>query len=149
MAEQPPEKKKKLTDRQNLFCRFKAKGKSNADAYRDAFNNKAGDPNIHQKASVLMAMPKIQERIKELQAAEGREYIWTRNMAIMYLIEIVENEVAAFALGAIKELNVMHGFDKPLPGVNEADEDPIGITVTVHDARKPTAQAATQPQEVH
>ena len=149
MSDKPIEKKKKLTDRQNLFCRFKVRGKSNADAYRDAFANNGDLSNVSIKASQLMAMPKIQERIKELQAAEGREYIWTRNMAIMYLIEIVENEVAAFALGAIKELNVMHGFDKPLPGVNEADEDPIGITVTVHDARKPTTQAATQPQEVH
>lgn len=139
----------KLTKSQEMFCRLKALGKTGADAYRESFNSNAKDQTIYQKASILMAMPKIKNRIAELQKSETQTYLWTRNMAIMYLLEIVEKKVPAFALGAIKELNIMHGFDKPLPTANDSDEDPIGITVTVHDARKLTAQAATQLQEIH
>ncbi len=128
-----------------MFCRLKAIGKTGAVVYRESFNSNAKDQTIYQKASILMAMPKIKDRIKELQKSEDQTYLWTRNMAIMHLLEIVEKKVPAFALGAIKELNIMHGFDKPLPTVNESDEDPIGITVTVHDARK----SQVQSQEIH
>lgn len=148
MKERQPQKEK-LTDKQELFCRFKANGKTGSDAYRAAFNSKASNQVLSQKACILGAMPKIQARIEELKAPEKDNYIWTRNIAVMHLLKIVESEIPAFALGAIKELNVMHGFDKPLPSANEADEDPIGITVTVHDARKPTAQAVSQQQEIH
>ena len=133
----------KLTNKQELFCRLKAMGKTGADAYRGAFDSKAKDQTIYQKASILMATPKIKDRIKEICQSEEQTYLWTRNMAVMHLLKIVEDGVAAYAIGAIKELNVMHGFDKPLPSTNEADENPIGITVTVHDARK------IQPQEIH
>ena len=128
--------KEKLTDRQNLFCRLRANGQTCIDAYKAAYNSNAKSQIISQKASALMANPKIKERIAKLQGISKQDYLWTRQMAVMHLINIVENEVAAFALGAIKELNMMHGFDKPIPTPENGDELPMSITVTINDARK-------------
>ena len=130
------EVKSKLTDRQNLFCRLRANGQTCIDAYKASYKSNAKSQIISQKASALMANPKIKARIAELQGVSKQDYLWTRQMAVMHLINIVENEVAAFALGAIKELNMMHGFDKPIPTPENGDESPVSITVTINDARK-------------
>ena len=59
-----------LTPKQERFAQEVASGKTQADAYRAAFNCAKSKPNtIHRKASELMGDGKIAARVKELQGA--------------------------------------------------------------------------------
>lgn len=59
----------KLTPKRERFCQEIVKGKSQADAWRKAFNaTRMKDKTIHEAASRLMANSKILARIREIQA---------------------------------------------------------------------------------
>lgn len=61
--------KTELTPKQEQFCRHLAVGCSQSDAYRKAFKpKKAKASSIHCNASKVMALTKVQQRIKELSA---------------------------------------------------------------------------------
>ena len=58
-----------LTPKQEMFAQEVASGKSQADAYRTAYNVKQGTKpdSIHQRASSLMANVKIASRVNEIR----------------------------------------------------------------------------------
>lgn len=59
----------KLTPKQERFCQNIAKGLSQADAYRDAYDcEDMVDNSVYKEACLLMNNPKITERLKELTA---------------------------------------------------------------------------------
>lgn len=57
----------KLTPKQERFCQNIAKGLSQADAYRDAYDcEDMVDNSVYREACLLMNNPKITQRVKEL-----------------------------------------------------------------------------------
>lgn len=60
--------RQKLTEKQEAYCRARASGKNQSDAYREAYPNQHLKPEIlWKKASELEAKGKVQGRIEQLQ----------------------------------------------------------------------------------
>ena len=106
----------KLTAKQEAFAQAIASGMTQADAYRTAYNAAKMLPeSIWSKASEVMADVKVSSRVSELKAATASKALWTRERSVLALASIADsseakaNEITA----AIKELNLMHGFNAP------------------------------------
>lgn len=116
-----------LTAKQEAFAQAIASGKTQADAYRlayDAENMK--DETIWSKASVLMADGKVSARVDELRKAIENRQLWTREMSVKALIGAYKEGTAAVKINAVKELNAMHGFNAPTKlDVTTRSLDPI------------------------
>lgn len=105
-----------LTPKQEKFSQAVASGKSQADAYRSAFDCKRSKPEtIQANASRLMANSTISARVDELKARLAEKALWTREDSVRILAEIAADEEASNKdkTGAIKVLNDMHGFNAP------------------------------------
>ena len=108
----------KLTAKQELFCQTIADGKDQATAYRTAYDaENMKDESVYPQASKLMKDPKIAIRVSELKAEVAEKQLWTREMSVLGLMkafEVAEREKQAAGMtGAVKELNIMHGFNEP------------------------------------
>jgi phage terminase small subunit len=108
----------KLTAKQELFCQAIADGKDQATAYRTAYDaDNMKDESVYPQASKLMKDPKIAIRVSELKAEVAEKQLWTREMSVLGLMkafEVAEREKQAAGMtGAVKELNIMHGFNEP------------------------------------
>lgn len=108
----------RLTAKQDAFAQAIASGSTQADAYRKAYN--AGgmkDGAIYREASLLLDNPKVAKRVEELRAEVARRNLWTREMSVKALAEaykLARDQGQAGAMtGAVRELNVMHGFNEP------------------------------------
>ena len=119
-----------LTAKQEAFCQAIADGKDQATAYRtayDAANMK--DESVYPQASKLMKNPKIALRVSELKAQVAEKQLWTREMSVLGLMrafEVGQQEKQAAAMtGAVKELNIMHGFNEPTKHSVELKFKPI------------------------
>jgi hypothetical protein len=116
-----------LTNKQESFAQAIASGKTQADAYRlayDAENMK--DETIWSKASVLMADGKVTARVDDLRKAIENKQLWTREMSVKALIGAYKEGTAAVKINAVKELNAMHGFNAPTKlDVTTRSLDPI------------------------
>lgn len=102
-----------LTPKQEKFAQEVASGKSQADAYRAAFNCVKSKPEtVIQSASRLMADPNISARVGQLKAQLSEKALWTREDSVRILADIAKDEEASRKdrTGAIKVLNEMHGF---------------------------------------
>lgn len=129
----------RFTHKQEIFCKLKALGKTNSEAYKVAYDNQDTNPKVvSMKASWLYSQPKIRQRIAELQQDSINEYNWTRRKAILALADIVENDNSQSRIGAVKELNLMHGFDKPEVRDSEESETPVSITIVAKNSRVTT-----------
>jgi hypothetical protein len=108
-----------LTAMQEAFCDNVAKGMTNADAYRNSFNmkNKANEA-VHKAANKLLQKQKIVDKIAELKKQYRepllKKELWTREMSVKALIKAYNEGNAAAKVSAVKELNVMHGFNEPI-----------------------------------
>jgi phage terminase small subunit len=105
-----------LTAKQEAFAQAIASGKTQADAYRHAFD--AGNmktETIHKRASELMANGDVKGRVVELKGALETKSLWTREMSVLALADIAQglDARANEKVAAIKELNAMHGFNEP------------------------------------
>lgn len=103
-----------LTAKQEKFCQCVADGMTQADAYRTAYN--AGGmkaKTIHERASNLMADGKISARVASLKEALASKQLWTREMSIEALVTAYKEGNAAAKVSAVRELNLMHGFNEP------------------------------------
>lgn len=107
-----------LTPKQEAFCQFVASGMNQSAAYRSAYDaENMAAKTVTEKASVLASEDNISARVSELKAALQEKQLWSRQDSVRALKSIVDgagveskpNEVVA----AIKELNVMHGFNAP------------------------------------
>ena len=108
----------KLTAKQEAFAQAIADGLGQADAYRMAYDAESmKDSTIYSKASVLMSDGKIAARVAELKAQVADKQLWTREMSVKGLIQAYriaqEAKTSTGMTAAVKELNVMHGFNEP------------------------------------
>lgn len=103
-----------LTAKQEAFAAAVASGKTQADAYRSAYNAENMKENtVWSKASVLMADGKVSARVDELRKALENKQLWTREMSVKALIGAYREGNPTAKIAAVKELNVMHGYAAP------------------------------------
>lgn len=103
-----------LTAKQETFCQTLVAGNNQSDAYRLAYNVRAGTSagTVAASASRLMADPKIAARIAEIRNMRAEAVSWTHDDSARALIAIVQaDETSASAkIAAVRELNDMFGF---------------------------------------
>jgi NH3-dependent NAD+ synthetase len=108
----------KLTAKQEAFCQAIADGMDQATAYRIAYDaDGMKDDSVYQNASKLMKNAKVAPRIAELRSQVQEKQLWTREMSVKGLIQAYriaqEAKTSTGMTAAVKELNVMHGFNEP------------------------------------
>jgi len=108
----------KLTAKQEAFAQCIANGDDQATAYRTAYDAATmKDASVYIQASRLIKDPKIALRVDELKAEVAQQHLWTREMSVLGLIqafEVANSEKSSSGMtGAVKELNIMHGFNQP------------------------------------
>lgn len=107
-----------LTEKQDAFAKAIASGSNQSDAYRAAYNAEKMKPEtVWSNASRLLNDSKVSARIAELKAELAKKALWTREMSVKALIKaykIAEESGSASGMtGAVKELNLMHGYNEP------------------------------------
>lgn len=105
-----------LTPKQEAFAQAAATGKTQADAYRTAYSaGKMKAETVQQVASRLMADRKVAARVAELKAEVAEKALWTRLDSVTELADIARGGESkpVEKIAAIKELNLMHGFNEP------------------------------------
>ncbi len=108
----------KLTAKQEAFAQAIADGMGQADAYRMAYDAEGmKDITVYPKASRMMNEGKIRARIDELKSQVVEKQLWTREMSVKGLIQAYriaqDAKTSTGMTAAVKELNVMHGFNEP------------------------------------
>ena len=108
----------KLTAKQEAFAQAIADGLGQADAYRMAYDAEAmKDITLYPLASKLMNNNKVATRIAELKSMVVEKQLWTREMSVKGLIQAYriaqDAKTSTGMTAAVKELNVMHGFNEP------------------------------------
>lgn len=106
----------KLTAKQEAFCQAIADGKTQADAYRTAYEADAmADKTVWEKASALMADGKVRARVDQLREKLAEKALWTRQDSVEALKAVVygAESKASEIVSAVKELNSMHGYEAP------------------------------------
>jgi hypothetical protein len=108
----------KLTAKQEAFAQGIADGLGQADAYRmayDAANMK--DETVYPNASRLMSNSKVLARVAELKSQVAEKQLWTREMSVKGLMSAyriaLEAKASTGMTAAVKELNIMHGYNEP------------------------------------
>lgn len=105
-----------LTPRQEKFARAVAEGKSQAEAYREAYpkSERWKDAAVWVAASRLLANAKVSLRVAELRAELAEKSLWSREQSVKTLAEIAAaGEKDSDRVKAVAELNKMHGFNAP------------------------------------
>jgi phage terminase small subunit len=105
-----------LTAKQEQFAQGLASGMTQADAYRAAYSAaKQTDATLWANASRMASDSKVVARVAELQAQLAEKQLWTRQDSVAGLAEIARGaeSKAPEKIAAIKELNLMHGFNAP------------------------------------
>lgn len=131
----------KLTARQEKFCQSIVNGKTQYDAYKAAYSTqKYKDNAIYVNASRLLENTKIQLRISELKKELEKKFLWTREQSVKVLSGIALSTKSitknSDKVAAIRELNLMHGFNS-----NTDDETyvlPVAVTIQVKSAKRPS-----------
>jgi phage terminase small subunit len=82
-----------LTAKQEKFVQGIIEGKSQAEAYRSAYNcEKMSDNAIYREASLLMDAPKIAQRLKELREQMMKPTIMSAQERLEYLTRVIKGE---------------------------------------------------------
>ena len=105
-----------LTAKQESFALAIVNGKSQADAYREAYDTSNYKDNaIHVNASKLVSNANVALRIAELRKAIVSKELWTREKSVNALIKVYDSldSKSSDKVSAVKELNCMHGFNAP------------------------------------
>lgn len=108
----------KLTAKQELFAQCIADGMGQTDAYRTAYDAEGmKDVTLYPLASKVMSNHKVATRIAELKSMVVEKQLWTREMSVKGLIQAYriaqDAKTSTGMTAAVKELNVMHGFNEP------------------------------------
>lgn len=108
----------KLTAKQEAFAQAIANGMGQADAYRAAYDaDKMKDVTLYPLASKVMSNDKVATRVAELKGQVAEKQIWTREMSVRGLISAysiaLEAKSSTGMTTAVKELNIMHGYNEP------------------------------------
>lgn len=108
-----------LTPKQERFAQEVASGKTQADAYRIAYNVKptTKSETTIPNASRLMADSNIQARVAEIRAAAVEQLVWTMQDSLEVLAQIAkgldEDAKPSDKVNAVKAINTMYGLDAP------------------------------------
>jgi phage terminase small subunit len=108
-----------LTPKQERFAQEVASGKSQAEAYRTAFNVKpTTKPETSQaNACRLMADSNVSTRVAELRDAAAERVVWTMADSLDVLSTIAKgldrNAKPSDKVNAVKAINAMIGLDAP------------------------------------
>jgi phage terminase small subunit len=108
-----------LTPKQERFAHEVASGKTQADAYRAAFNVKpTTKPETCQaNASKLMSNTDVSTRVAELRAAVAERVMWTMADSLDVLSTIAKgldsDAKPSDKVNAVKAINAMIGLDAP------------------------------------
>lgn len=108
-----------LTPKQERFAQEVASGKSQAEAYRTAFDVKptTKPESIYVNACKLMADANISQRVEELRAAAVERFVWTMQDSLEVLASIAkgidEDAKPSDKVNAVKAINTMYGLDAP------------------------------------
>ena len=104
-----------LTSKQEAFCQAIADGLDQTAAYRKAYGaSRMKDNTIYVRGSELMRNSKIVVRIKELKDALQEKQLWSREQSVEALISVYRQGSPAVKVAAVKELNLMHGYNAPM-----------------------------------
>jgi phage terminase small subunit len=106
----------KLTAQQEAFCKCVADGMNNSDAYRAVYKTtKSTAKSINEVASRLANDVKVLSRVKELKAKLESKQLWSREHSVKVLANIALQKDAQLSakVSAVKELNMMHGYNEP------------------------------------
>lgn len=104
----------KLTAKQEKFCQCIADGMNQSDAYRAAYNtSKMTDRILWVRACEVASNSKVSERTTALKAALAEKSLWTREKSVKILAKIAQEQTPFHnsKIAAIRELNLMHGFN--------------------------------------
>ena len=105
-----------LTPKQEKLAQCVADGMTQADAYRAAYSaGKMKAETVQNKAHVLMKDGEVAARVDSLRTALADKAMWTREDSVLTLAAIARGgeSKAGEIVSAIKELNLMHGFNAP------------------------------------
>jgi len=108
-----------LTPKQERFAQEVASGKTQADAYRAAFDVKptTKPETTYKRACELMADGNISGRVAELRAAASERVVWTLTDSLNVLSTIAKGLDAdakpSDKVNAVKAINAMIGLDAP------------------------------------
>jgi len=108
----------KLTAKQEAYAQGIADGLGQADAYRMAYDAEGmKDNTIYPLASKLMNNSKVATRVAELKSQVAEKQLWTREMSVKGLMSAyriaLEAKASTGMTAAVKELNIMHGYNEP------------------------------------
>ena len=113
----------KLTPKQERFCQNIAKGLSQADAYRDAYDcEDMVDNSVYKEACLLMNTPKITQRVKELTAEAVKdikyevEDCFRETDEILQLAKMTDN--LQIMLKAVEQKGKLKGLFKEIKDLN-------------------------------
>ena len=101
-----------LTAKQEAFVKNIIDGMSQADAYRSAYASKnMSDNAIYREASLLMANPKIAQRLKELREDMMKPTIMSATERLEWLTGLIKDDDVAISdkLKATDIMNKMQG----------------------------------------
>jgi phage terminase small subunit len=108
-----------LTPKQERFAQEVASGKSQAEAYRTAFDVKptTKPETTFANASRLMADSNVAARVAEIRAAAVEQLVWTMQDSLEVLAQIAkgldEDAKPSDKVNAVKAINTMYGLDAP------------------------------------
>jgi phage terminase small subunit len=108
-----------LTPKQERFAHEVASGKTQADAYRAAFDVRSDTKaaTIQANAYKLMTNTEISTRVAELRAAVAERVVWTLADSLDVLSTIAKGLDAdakpSDKVNAVKAINAMIGLDAP------------------------------------
>ncbi len=105
-----------LTRRQEAFCQALADGQNQSDAYRVAYSAaRMKAETVQNSAYKLLKNGEVSARVRSLKHELASIALWTREDSVRELADIARGAGAKAAekVAAIKELNLMHGFNAP------------------------------------
>lgn len=85
-----------------------------ADAYRAAYSaGQMKDATVWRNASALISNNKVATRVAEIRKPLEEKQLWTREMSVKALMTAFRDGSPGVKVSAVKELNLMHGFNAP------------------------------------
>jgi|GEM_PF-6882276 len=127
---------RKLTAKQEEFAKLVAAGSNLSDAYRKAYNANYSNNVMKVRGYETSTNPNVAAKIKELKNEVKQLELWRKEDSIRALISVVnEPSRPSDVVAAVKELNMMHGFNAAmeLKHIGDADK-PIKIDLSISPA---------------
>ena len=115
-----------LTPQQEIFAQEVARGKSLAEAYRQAYprSRKWKQETVWSESSTLMSRPKVSKRVEALQQAAAAHVVVEQSTLLREMMRV------AFA-----DPRKLVGKDGRIKGLHELDDDTAAAVASVKETR--------------